>query len=413
MKYPPAVVIPADRPASLGIARSLSRKGISVYGVDRDPTAAGMVSKYLIPFPVPNSQENDASRLQALIDLGRSFKDKAVLYPVSDEDVLLCSCQRNELQKYYVYVMPEHSIVKNLLTKNGLHGMAYEHDIPAPQVFRVKSYEDVEKISEDLPYPVIFKPVFSPSWSNPEISAILRESAISGSPKVALCHSAVELLETYTKIAVFDNRIIIEEVIPGEDERLTYFCFYLDRQSMPLAIFAGKKLRVLPAGFGSATYVRSFYDPDLEEISMDLLSGVKYQGLGGIEFKKDSQDERYKLIELNARFGMWDSLSVRCGIDIPFIAYCDALEIPVEAQRDYREGVLWVDFQRDMRAFLIYRRRNQLSFADWIKSLSGEKEWAYYSRGDWKPSFFSLKKLVEGYLQRLKLRLPLLNTSRS
>ena len=147
--------------------------------------------------------------------------------------------------------------------------------------------------------------------------------------------------------------MIVQEVIPGEDERLAYCCFYVDRGRRPLAVFAGRKLRILPVQFGSATYVRSFHDPDLERVSLKLLSGTGYQGLGGVEFKKDSRDERYKLIEFNARFGLWDALAVRCGIDIPHMAYQDALERPVEPRTAYRDDVIWLDSQRDIRAFLI------------------------------------------------------------
>jgi predicted ATP-grasp superfamily ATP-dependent carboligase len=309
--------------------------------------------------------------------------------------------------------MPDHGTISSLLTKDGLHRMADLHGIPAPQMFQVDTCMDVERIAGQLPYPVIIKPVFSPSWLKPEINAMLRTGMFGGAPKVALCNDAKSLRETYQKIAVYDSRMIIEEVIPGEDRRLVYFCFYMDRQSRPLAIFAGEKLRVLPVGFGSASYVRSFQDPKLEEVSLKLLSGSAYQGLGGIEFKRDSRDGCYKLIEFNARLGMWDSLGMRCGVDIPYIAYCDTLGQPVEPQHKYREGVLWIDFQRDLRAFLIYRKRGQLSLIAWLRSLLGEKDWAVYSPDDWEPILVGIKELLRGPWERLKNKLPMVRKKHS
>lgn len=407
MKPAPAVVVPADRPAALGIARSLGPRGIPVYGVDADASAIGMVSRYVSPCPLPKGDASDENRLQALLDLGQRLGQRSALFPISDDAVLLCSRHRAELQEYYACVMPDHETVTSLLTKDGLHEMAQAHDIPAPRMFQVENYAEAKGIAEQLPYPVIIKPVFSPSWLKPEINAMLRTSPLGGAPKVALCESAGELLETYQKIAVHDPRMIFEEIIPGEDQRLAYFCFYLDRNSEPLASFAGEKLRILPVGFGSASFVRSFYDPALEEISLRLLTRTRYQGLGGVEFKRDSRDERYKLIEFNARIGLWDSLSIRCGIDIPYIAYCDTLEQPAEAQHQYRTGVLWVDFQRDLRAFLVYRGRGQLTFTRWIRSLMGEKDWAVFSLRDWKPAVKAwaeqvrlLRKLIGSRLGR-------------
>lgn len=411
MRYPPAVVLPMDAPAALGIARSLGRRGISVYGVDPEPSAIGMYSRYVRACPFPNPGLSDQDRVRFLLDLGGKLGEKAVLYPVSDDNVLLCSKYRSELAEYYYFVIPDHQTVSCLLTKDGLHNIARSCDIPDPQSFEVKSLSEVEKAACQLSFPVILKPVFSPSWLRPEIVSLLRDHPLSGPPKVALCRNAGELFETYSQIAVYDSRIIVQEVIPGEDERLVYFCFYLDRQSQPQAVFAGRKLRVLPVGFGSATLVSSFHDPELEEISFKLLNGSHYQGLGGIEFKKDPRDNRYKLIEFNARLGMWDSFGARCGIDIPYISYCDALGWPIEPQGEYRDGVLWVDFQRDVRAFLIYRSRGKLSFGNWLQSLRGEKEWAIYSEDDWKPALVASAKMFERPWQAVKARLPYIHNS--
>jgi D-aspartate ligase len=402
MKNLPAVVIPADRPAALGIGRSLGGRGIPVYGVDANPQEIGMVSKYIHPCPLPNLDDSEGNRLQALVDLGKKLGDKAVLYPVSDDAVMLCSRERDELGKYYLYVMPDHATVRNLLTKDGLQGVARDCQVGSPQTFQPRDEVELEALASRFPYPVILKPAFSTSWLRSEIVSMLRDSPLSNPPKVALCRDSEELLTTYRRIAAYDPRMIVQEVIPGEDERLAYFCFYLDRQSQPLAIFAGRKLRVLPVGFGSATYVRSVHDEDLEEISLKLLFGSKYQGLGGVEFKRDPRDEQYKLIEFNARFGLWDALSIRCGIDIPYIAYCDAQGLPVRAQHQYREGVIWVDFQRDVRAFLIYHQRQQLRLVDWLRTLRGEKDWAVYSRDDWRPGVVATMQLLERPLSGIK-----------
>ena len=362
MSRVPAVVTPADRPAALGIARSLGSRGIAVHGIDADPMAFGFASKYIRPHPLPNADDTEENRMQSLLDLGKQL-GQAVLYPLRDDDVILCSRERKRLEKYYLNVMPDHAVVMNLLTKDGLTRMAQLHGVSAPAMFVPCDLGEVEAIAHQLSYPVLIKPMVSPSWLRPEIVALLRDDPLSGPPKVALCKDPDALVSIYRQVAVYDSKVIIQEVIPGEDEQLVYFCFYVDRESRPLATFAGRKLRVLPVGFGSASYVRSMRDRDLEEISLQFLRAVNYRGLGGIEFKKDSRDGSYRLIEFNVRFGMWDALSVRCGVDIPYISYCDALGLPVEPQHDYRENIAWIDLQRDVRAFLIYRKKNQISTA--------------------------------------------------
>ncbi len=390
--HTPVVVFPADRPAALATGRLLGRRGIPVYGIDADPKEIGMVSRYIRPVLLPKQDESDENRLECLLNLGKQLSN-AVLIPVSDDAVLLTSKYRQELQKHFVFVMSDHTTITSAVTKDGLHKIASQHGIPAPRIALAHSLEQVKTISGNLPYPVILKPVFSPSWLRDEIVSLLRDTFLSGPPKVAYCKDEQTLLDMYQKIAQYDSRMIIEEVIPGDDENLVYYCFYLNRQSQPLAGFAGIKKRVLPVGFGSATFVQSFIDPELEKLSLKFLSGINYRGFGGIEFKKDARDDQYKLIEFNARLGMWDSLSARCGVDILDIAYRDTIGLPVEPQKNYRENVLWIDFQRDARAFLLYRKRKGMRFSSWIKSYRGEKEWAIYSRDDWKPAWVSFWKL--------------------
>lgn len=394
MEPVPAVVTPLDEHMGLDIARSLGQRGIPVYGMDLEPEAAGRTSKYCRLVVCPDPVKSEQDYVQFLVDWGKTRKSKAVLYPVSDDTALLCSRERQRLQPFYEFVMPDHATMVGLGTKRGLAAAAQACGIPAPQTITSLNGRGIEAIAGHLSYPVILKPVESAYWHTPEITRLLRKQALGGRVKVVVCCDAPDLIRAYRSIAAYDDRMIVQEMIPGPDENLAYISFYLNRQSKPLAIFAGRKLRVLPVGFGSASYVRSLCDPELVQLALQLLAGVGYQGLGGIEFKKDARDGRYKLIEFNTRFGMWDGLGVRCGVDTPYIAYQDALNRPVRPQLTYRENVIWVDWHRDVRAFWIYRQQGRLTLGQWLESLRGEKMWAIYCRDDWRPGVtFSLNLL--------------------
>lgn len=398
----PAVVTPLDEHMGLDIARSLAKRGIPVYGIDSDASVPGRHSKCCRFVQSPNPEgDGEADYLQFLEDFGRKLGCKAVLYPLSDMHVLLCSRNRITLQEYYEYVMPDHDTVERLTTKDGLQAVAWEFGIPAPETIVLSRASEIEAIASRITYPAILKPIESNYWHVPQIAGMLRSGLLDGRAKVILCHNPAELVQAYHRIAGLDDRLVVQEVIPGEDSRLVYCSFYLDRHSRPLGFFGGRKYRIIPTGFGSASYVRSFNDPELKEIALRLLSATHYQGLGGIEFKRDPRDESYKLIEVNTRFGMWDGLSARCGVDLPYIAYCDALHLPVEPQLTYRDDVIWMDWQRDVRAAIAYWREGRLSFAQWLCSLRGEKMWAIYSRDDWRPGAAFTFGLVRKMWDRL------------
>ncbi|MBI5030198.1 MAG: hypothetical protein HZB51_06700 [Chloroflexi bacterium] len=385
MSIIPAAVTPLDEHMGLDIARSLGQHGIPVFGIDWHTQAVGRKSKYIQFVLSPDPKKEERKYVQFLIDWGKKQSTKTVLYPVSDDTALIISRERSQLEPYYEFVMPEHETLEQLSTKASLAQAGKACGIPTPKTVMTHDAQQVETVAPTFSYPVILKPIESAYWHIPAIASLLRENAFSGRAKVVLCHNAAELCDCYKKIAAHDPRMIIQEVIPGPDENLAYISFYLDRTSKPLAMFAGRKIRVLPIEFGSASYVRSFCDPELERVAMRLLQHVHYQGLGGIEFKKDLRDGQYKLVEFNTRFGMWDGLAPRCGVDTPYIAYQDTLRQPVTPQLNYRENVIWIDWQRDVRAFWMYRKERGLRFTDWFNSLRGEKMWAVYDKKDWRP----------------------------
>jgi predicted ATP-grasp superfamily ATP-dependent carboligase len=405
METIPAVVTPLDDHMGLDIARSLGKRGIPVFGIDAltDNSRPGTYSKYCRFHQSPSPGEKQGQDyLTFLINFGQDQKERPVLFPLSDEVVLLCSQHRASLEKYYRFRMPSHSILENLAKKDGLGTSAEQWGIPAPQTFVVGNPHSIQWIADQITYPAVLKPTESTFWHDPKITELLQTHLISGRAKVVLCETPAQLRAQYEQIAPLDDRLIVQEVIPGEDRDLVYVSFYLNRASKPLGVFSGRKLRIIPTGFGSASYVRSIHAPELIELSLSFLESLGYQGLGGMEFKKDSRDGQYKLIEFNTRFGMWDGLSVRCGVDLPYLAYRDSIEDPLPPQFTYQEGIYWLDWQRDLRAALEYRRAGKLSLGAWFRSLQSPKMWAIYDRDDWRPGVIFTLILVEKLFARLK-----------
>ncbi len=401
-KIIPAVVTPLDEHMGLDIARSLAKRKIPVYGIDSDPHTPGRYSKccHFLLCPDPEVAAG-ADYLQFLVDFGKKLGSKAVLYPLSDLHVLLCSRHRSVLQEYFEFVMPDQDTIESLTTKDGLRTLAKKFNIPAPETFFVHDLNELKSIAGQVTFPVILKPTESTYWHTAEVTQLLRRGLLAGQAKVILCQGEEELIESYQVVSTLNDRLVVQEVIPGEDSRLVYISFYIDRHSRLLGIFAGRKFRVIPTGFGSASYVRSLCDPELERAALKLLSAVSYQGLGGIEFKLDPRDNQYKLVEFNTRFGMWDGLGAKCGVDLAYLAYCDTLQIPVTPVLSYREGVIWFDWQRDIRAAIEYMRKGKLTFREWSRSLRGEKMWAIYSRDDWRPGVAFTLNLFKKFWERL------------
>jgi len=399
---PAAVVSPLDDHMGLDIARILTSRGIKVYGVDHNRNIPGRFSNSCEYVYCPFSEKEEDKYIRFLEEFGNTFTKKAVLYPLSDEHVYLFSKYRDKLNKYYSFVLPEHALIERLITKDGLYSIVCKHSIPAPRTFFVCDEKTFCSVSKEVVYPAIIKPEESAFWHSEKAGRLLRKGLFAGRPKVVYCRDQQELRVAFNQIALIDPRIVIQEVIPGDDKNLIYTAFYCDSSSELLGYFSGRKYRVIPKGFGSASYVKSYDDPELKKVVIKFLRDINYQGLGGIEFKKDSRDGIYKIIEFNPRFGMWDGMSAYCGVNLPEIAYRDALGLEVEKRLSFQNGIIWVDWQRDIRAFFEYRSAGKLTFRQWSKSLLGEKIVAIYSYSDWKPGVFFTFSLLWKFGQRIR-----------
>ncbi len=394
--YPPAVVTHMSY-SGLGIVRTLGRRGIPVYALDPDPGEVGMSSRFCRSMVCPSAASNQSEHLEFLIQLSRSLGEKPVLFPTGDSTLLCYAKHENVLKDYFLYTVPARGIVEQVATKDGLFRTAVKCNVPVPDTYIPTCLADVRYTATRISYPCIIKPTRSNSWHREQIQNIL-----GGFGKVLVARSPAELMDNYSKIAAHDPDVIISEVIPGQDEELFYFVFYVSRDHKLLGRFSGKKLRIYPIHFGSASFVQSVYVEELDKLSIRFLRDLNYSGLGGIEFKRDARDGKFKLIEFNTRYGLWDVLGARCGVDLAHIAYCDAIGEKVAEKLQYRTGVKWVSLYLDTKAFLDYKREGLIGFGTWLRSLRGEKQWAVFARDDISPSLSSIVRFARNTLRRIR-----------
>jgi len=393
--YPPAVVTYMSY-SGLGIVRSLGRRGIPVYALDPDPKQIGMDSRFCKSKVCPSIESDEEKHIEFLIQLSKASGQKPVLFPTGDNTVLCYAKYENVLKDYFLFTGPGCKTIEKLVTKDSFFRTALECNVPAPDTYVPDSLSDVNNIASKISYPCIIKPARSHSWHQESIKKIL-----DGPRKVIVARTPAELLDSYTKIAFHDPDVIISEVIRGEDSELFYFVFYVSNEGKMLGSFSGRKLRVIPVHFGSASFVESVYVEELNKVSIDFIKKLGYRGLGGIEFKRDPRDGKFKLIEFNARFGLWDMLGERCGVDIAHIAYSDVIGKEITRRVEYRTGIKWASIFRDTKAFLGYRKEGLLNFRDWLRSFHGEIQWAVFAWDDIMPSLSSTARFLLRKISRI------------
>lgn len=396
---PPAVIANMSY-SGLALARSLARRGIKVYGVAPSMEVVGMTSRYITPVVIPNIIRSDQDTVEALLKLGDDIGQPAILFPTGDALVLPLSKHRERLKEAYRFLVPSVELAESLVSKEGLAEIVERLNYPGPKSWVINDPSQLNEVAASLEYPVILKPVYSASWYLDEMTALI------GHRKVIEIDSESDLRHWYELVAQVDGRVILQEFIPGDDNTLYYTCGYFNSEGELEAIFAGQKLRITPVHYGSASFVRSVYDKKLVQATVDLLKPLGYKGLFGVEFKKDDRDGQYKIIEVNVRWGLWDGLAARCGIDIAFLAYARETGLPYQVAETYRTNIKWLSLRRDLDAFIDYHREGLLSLPAWLWSLLGEKEHAVFAWDDPRPGLVELKAIVSeklrGLLSRIK-----------
>jgi predicted ATP-grasp superfamily ATP-dependent carboligase len=165
---------------------------------------------------------------------------------------------------------------------------------------------------------------------------------------------------------------------------------YYDKTFKPIGYFTYRRIREWPHGMGNGCYIESVKMQEIEKIITPLIKKIKYHGIVDAEVRKDPRDNKFKLIEINSRCWMQNSLPAKCGINIPYIAYLNATGEKISTPKKIKENIKWIfmweDFQSSMRSIL----KGKLSISEWIKSYKGEKEYSILAFDDIIPFFYTL-----------------------
>lgn len=387
-KSAPAVLLGLSH-TSLPVARSLGRRGISVFGMDKDQSRIGAKSRYIQFLNAPADEE---ALLKALIDFAESQGSKSVLFPFSDEYLLFISRNEDKLSRHFWFPHSNEWPLERLISKETMANTFKELGVLSPKSAVLRKDSPDELKSFNLVFPIVMKPNFHEKWLNdPEVVKNI------GTRKVLLIDD-LPSLEKYCRLLGRYDKIVAQEFIPGKTENLYYYVGYRNGRGRMLVSFVGRKRRTFPDGFGSECFLQSVHHPDLCKLGEEILGKLNYVGPAGLDFKFDARDQRYKLIEINCRLGISDGLLVTCGVEVPYIYYRDVQGMSVEAQLEYRKNVYWCWLEKEIDWFLEYRSRDGYTPLRWLKHfLSNPYSYAAYAKDDLGPFFFVIAGIVRRF----------------
>jgi len=188
--------------------------------------------------------------------------------------------------------------------------------VTIPKTFSPETKEEIEELVQEDEFPFVIK-------------------GSTDSGNVFYANNIQELKTSFEKLKSF--RPIIQEYIEG------YGCgfFALYDNGKCVAEFMHKRVREFPPSGGPSVVAMSYFSPALRRQGRRLLDSLEWHGVAMVEFKRDSRDGKYKLIEVNPKF--WGSLelAITSGVDFPYLAYRLAKGEKIAPQMTYKKDVVF------------------------------------------------------------------------
>lgn len=357
----PAVVLGMFE-TGLAVGRSLGRAGIRVFGFDFSKKI-GFYSRYIQSALCPHPVMNERGFISFLIRFASSENIRPALFITSDEFLLAITRNREELEPYYLMNLPDQIVIESIVDKYKQYKLAMNAGIPVPRTFFVDSINTLLEMKDQITFPAFIKGVEVITWRR----------NIGTDVKGFVIYTQDELMNTFEDIFKRQSLGIIQEIIPGPDTNHFKASCYLSRKNEILLEHGLQKIRQHPPGYGFGCLVKSIENQELLALGRTLFTKIGYRGVGSAEFKLDQRDGKLKLIEINPRYWQQNSLAERCGMNFPLIDYMELIGQEPKPVSDYRCGIKWLNIYADFDSFRVYRGRKQLTIAQWLQSLKGEK----------------------------------------
>ncbi|MCC6536723.1 MAG: hypothetical protein IT162_04185 [Bryobacterales bacterium] len=313
----PAVILNMHY-TGLAMARSLGRRGIPVIGLSAQKSVYGAWTRYAEVRQTPDSRDEPEDLYTALLSLARELGPGAVLFPTRDHDVVFLDRYRRELTPHFQLILPGEEALHVALDKGLTYEAALRAGVATPATWTVNSAADLAAILGSIRFPCVLKPVEAHHWRQQG-----KWEAV-GSRKAICLDSAAELTQAYRGIAAAEGRALVQEAIPGGDDALLAVGCYVRRDGSWGGAFGARKLIQTPAGYGTGCVLESADCSALVEPTRRLLAAIGFRGIAEVEYKRHAVTGEHQLIEINPR--PWDQhgLGRAAGVEVCYLAYCDA-----------------------------------------------------------------------------------------
>ncbi len=382
---------PAVALCGLNVVRSIGLAGIPVVVARYEDFNEVKFSKYTQAYhTIPHPFRQEEACLDKIISIAESLQEKPVLYYGDDVKLSFVSKHRERLSEYFHFLLPEESLLESFLNKGQFIDLANELGLAIPKSIVAGSLHSPDEIRDHLEFPIFVKPNLKKDWRDSPWRKFLKERPHKG----FLVKDFDELTNVWEALVGISSDFILQEYIFGGDDEIYSYHSYVGRDRKLLGAYIGKKIRTYPRLSGASTYLELVHNDDVAEIGLETVTKLGLQGISKLDFKRDSRTGKYMVLEVNARFNLWNYLGAKNGVNLAEAAYRHLLGMEHKPQVTYSTKYHWISLENDVRALIEYRRHNEWTIFGWLKSLLKPKVYNYFSWDDPRPFLAKIQNFI-------------------
>ena len=281
--------------------------------------------------------EGTEDLLEVLLRFGAAQPEPPVLFFTEDAHLLLVSRYRQRLKPVFRFVLGDAQLIEDLVDKARFQALAERLHLPVPATRRIRTIRGSSPPRLDLNFPVVVKPPNrGQDWG-----------AIWGKRKALQVDTPAALAELWPRLVASGTDLLAQELIPGPESRIESYHVYVDEQGAIVGEFTGRKIRTQPAAFGFSTALETTEQADVTDQGRALVQRLNLRGVAKVDFKR-GPDDKLHILEINPRFNLWHHLGAVAGVNLPALAYADAVGRPRPVVRAARAGVCWCVLWHDI-----------------------------------------------------------------
>lgn len=400
----PAIVLGGSSNA-MGHVWALSKMGVQCHviverGLHDFPVKSRFCKGHISPHPVAE-KEQALAYVKAVV---ASLAEKPVVFFASDDWMAFFGENEAYFRANTFVPLSPWPDTEKLFNKKYLYRIASEIGIAVPLTLEFNSLREVGDRVNEIPTPCVLKPDITVEFVE-NLPQKIREKTFHRTQKFEDKEMLLDWVNALLSADV-DFSFLVQEFIPGGAETLYTLTSYSNQHGKLVAGSIGHKLRQFPPEAGRITSGILCHNEQIWADGKRLLNGIGFFGLANTEFKYDARTNEYKLMEINARLGMWNSSALYAGINFPAIVYADMFDKKVAFMSNTSscDGAIWLNSALDFVCAVYLNKKigykGALSVREWFKSIKGKKTDGVFKVKDPAPFIFFLVNMFKYSLKK-------------